>query len=186
MENEIFDYLYKHLKTERYEHTLQVYELASKLAANYNEDVYNIQIAALLHDCGKWMTADESKNYISVNKVKIKYYPFILKYAPQILHAYISEDIAKKKFGVKNTEILNAVKYHTVGRINMSNAEKIIFIADALSPDRKLKFNMEHDILYGDLNRTFKFVMQNKIQYVVSKYKVLHPDIVSIWNYYNK
>lgn len=186
MENKIFDYLYKHLNSERYEHTLHVYNFAAKLGNNYNENIYDIQIASLLHDCAKWMTLEESKNYISLNKVKIKHYSFILKFAPQILHAYISEDIAKRKFNIKNKEILNAIKYHTVGRINMSNIEKIVFIADALSPDRKFKFNIEANIIYKDLNQTFKFVLQNKIQYVVSKFKVLHPDVINIWNSYNK
>ncbi|MDD5020872.1 MAG: bis(5'-nucleosyl)-tetraphosphatase (symmetrical) YqeK [Endomicrobiaceae bacterium] len=186
MENKIFDYLYKYLNSERYEHTLHVYDFATKLATNYNENIYNIQIASLLHDCGKWMTLQESQEYIAINKVKIKYYSFILKFAPQILHAYISEDIAKRKFKIKNKKILNAIKYHTVGRINMSSAEKIVFIADALSPDRKFKFNIEKDTIYKDLDQTFKLVLQNKIQYVISRFKVLHPDIINIWNSYNK
>ncbi len=186
MENEIFDYLYRYLNTERYEHTLAVYDFAAKLASNYNQNVYNAQTAALLHDCAKWMSVEESKNYIVANRVKIKYYPFVLKFTPQILHAYISEDIAKKKFNIKNKEILNAIKYHTVGRINMCNVEKIVFIADVLSPDRKNKFDIKDEILYNDLEGAFKFVLQKKIEYVVSKFKVLHPDIVQIWNFYNK
>ena len=40
-------------------------------------------------------------------------------------------------------------------------------------------------MLYGNLNETFKFVLQNKIKYVVSCFKVLHPDIIKIWNWYN-
>ncbi|GAB1401743.1 bis(5'-nucleosyl)-tetraphosphatase (symmetrical) YqeK [Elusimicrobiota bacterium] len=186
MENKIFDYLYKHLNSERYEHTLQVYNFAVKLGNYYNENLCNIQIASLLHDCAKYMTLEESKNYILLNKVKIKYYSFLLEFAPQVLHAYISEDIAKRKFNIKNKEVLNAIKYHTVGRVNMGNVEKIIFIADALSPDRKFKIDMPDNIIYKDLNQTFKFVLQNKIQYVVSNFKILHPDVINIWNYYNK
>ena len=186
MENKIFDYLYKYLNSERYEHTIQVYNFAVKLGNYYNENVYNIQIASLLHDCAKCMTLEESKNYIFLNKVKIKYYSFLLKFAPQVLHAYISEDIAKRKFNIKNKEVLNAIKYHTVGRVNMGNVEKIIFIADALSPDRKFKINTPDNIIYKDLHQTFKFVLQNKIQYVVSNFKILDPDVINIWNYYNK
>ena len=68
----------------------------------------------------------------------------------------------------------------------MCNVEKIVFIADVLSPDRKNKFDIKDEILYNDLEGAFKFVLQKKIEYVVSKFKVLHPDIVQIWNFYNK
>ena len=68
----------------------------------------------------------------------------------------------------------------------MSEFEKVIFIADALSLDRKYKKTfVSKKIMFGDLDKTFKLVLQNKIKYVVSNFKVLHPDIIKIWNYYN-
>ena len=68
----------------------------------------------------------------------------------------------------------------------MSKYEKIIFIADALSLDRKYKKSfVSKKMMFSDLDKTFKLVLQNKVKYVVSNFKVLHPDIIKIWNYYN-
>lgn len=186
IEQKIYNYLAANLKPERYNHVLAVNDLAIKLAKNYNLDIMKVSISALLHDCAKNMTFEEDIKYIRKNSLKIKNIDFIIKHLPQVLHSYIGADIAKRKFNIKDKEILNSIKNHTVGRIGMSKYEKIIFIADALSLDRKYKKSfVSKNIMFGDLDKTFKLVLQNKIKYVVSNFKVLHPDIIKIWNYYN-
>lgn len=188
LEDSIFCYLYKRLSPERYNHTICVCDLAVRLALKNKENVYNVQIAALLHDCAKDMSLQETKKYVLKRKLKIKYFDFLLCYAPQVLHSYIGSDIAENKFKIKNKDILNAIANHTVGRINMSVCEKIIFVADSMSPDRKFKksFLNNKKYLSGDLNEAFKYVLQNKINNIVSRFQMLHPDVINIWNYYNK
>ena len=186
IEQKIYNYLSSHLKPERYNHVLAVNDLAIKLAKNYKIDVMKISIAALLHDCSKNMSLEENIKYIKKNNLKIKYSDFVIKYLPQVLHSYIGADIAQKKFNIKDKEIINSIRNHTVGRIGMSKFEKIIFVADALSLDRQYNKNfVSKEIMFNDLDKTFKLVLQNKIKYVVSNFKVLHPDIIKIWNYYN-
>ena len=185
-EQKIYNYLSSHLKPERYNHVLAVNDLAVKLAKNYKLDVMRISTAALLHDCAKNMTFEENLKYIKKHKLKIKYADFIIKYLPQVLHSYIGADIAKKVFHIKDKEIINSIYNHTIGRIGMSDYEKVIFIADALSLDRKYKKAfVSKKTMFSDLNETFKLVLQSKIKYVISKFKVVHPDIIKIWNYYN-
>lgn len=186
MEQKIFNYLQKNLTPERYYHSLCVYELAVKLAKFYKVDVYTVSISALLHDCAKWMNTKQSKNYITKNNIKIKNYDFVIKYLPQILHSYIGADIAQKKFNIKSKNIINAIKHHTVGRVNMTIYEKIIFIADSLSADRKHKLPVAKKDIFDNLDNVFKIVLQNKIKYVINQFKILHPDIINIWNFYNK
>lgn len=186
IEQKIYNYLSSHLKPTRYNHVLAVNDLAIKLAKNYKIDVMKISIAALLHDCAKNMSLEGNIKYIKKNNLKIKYSDFVIKYLPQVLHSYIGADIAKKEFNIRDKEIINSIRNHTVGRIGMSKFEKIIFVADALSLDRQYnKSFVPKEIMFSDLDKTFKLVLQNKIKYVVSNFKVLHPDIIKIWNYYN-
>ncbi len=187
IEKQIFEYLSLHLKTERYNHILAVNDLAIKLAKAYKLDIYKVSISALLHDCAKNMSLEENIKYVKDNKIKIKYFDFIIKYLPQVLHSYIGADIAEKNFKIKDKEIINSIKNHTVGRIKMSDYEKVIFIADSLSLDRKFKKSfVSKKVMFSNLDETFKLVLQNKINYVISAFRVLHPDIIKIWNYYNK
>lgn len=186
IEQKIYNYLSSHLKPERYNHVLAVNDLAIKLAKSYKLDIMKVSVAALLHDCAKNMSLEENIKYIKKNKLKIKNADFVVKYLPQVLHSYIGADIANKEFNIKDKEIINSIKNHTVGRVGMSKYEKVIFIADALSLDRKYKKSfVSKKIMFNDLDKTFKLVLQNKIKYVVSAFKVLHPDIIKIWNYYN-
>lgn len=186
LEQQILDYLSCNLLPKRYYHSLCVTELAVKLAEFYKEDIYVVQTAALLHDCAKEMSLENMQKYIEKNKLKVPYCNFVVLNLPQVLHSYIGADIAKKKFNIKNKEILNAIKNHTIGRIKMSKTEQILFVADSLSKDRiypnKNKLNK---MLFEGLDNIFKIVLCNKIEYILSNFKLLHPDIVSIWNYYN-
>jgi len=55
------------------------------------------------------------------------------------LHAPVSAYIAQKDFGIEDKEILSAIRWHTLGKINMSDFEKIIFLADKIEPNTRDK-----------------------------------------------
>ena len=51
--------------------------------------------------------------------------------------------MAEKDFGIKDPDILNAIRYHTTGRPEMSRLEQIIFIADYIEPRRDKAKNLK-------------------------------------------
>ena len=61
----------------------------------------------------------------------------MLDWGPEILHGPVGAWIAENEFHITNEDILNAIRYHTTGRANMSKLEKIIYIADMIEPNRK-------------------------------------------------
>ena len=56
-----------------------------------------------------------------------------------VWHQFASAYVAEKRFGVMDEEVLNAVRYHTSARPNMSEIEKLVFLADMLESERKYK-----------------------------------------------
>ena len=68
------------------------------------------------------------------------------------LHAPVSAYYAKKVFGVTDEEILSAIRWHTLGQINMTEFEKIIFLADKIEPNTRDKSYREEilNILEGN------------------------------------
>lgn len=44
-----------------------------------------------------------------------------------------------ENLGIKDIDILNAVRYHTAGRADMSMLEKIVYLGDLTSADRSYK-----------------------------------------------
>lgn len=83
--------------------------------------------------------------------------------------------------------MVNAVKYHTTGRENMSLLEKIIYLADATEKGRTY-FDLEYyvDLVKNDIDRAMFEVAKWSIENVCSKERVIHLDTIRCYNYYNK
>ena len=45
--------------------------------------------------------------------------------------------IAEKEFGITDPEILSAIRWHTLGKVEMSDFEKIIFLADKIEKNTR-------------------------------------------------
>lgn len=119
--------------SERYEHILGVEKAASALAKRYGADEYKARAAALLHDITKQKTLREQLNLADkFGIIEGKDFEEI----PQIAHAFTGSAYAEHRFYVTDAEILNAVRFHTTGRANMSLLEKIIFLADVVEEGR--------------------------------------------------
>ena len=54
-----------------------------------------------------------------------------------MLHGPVGAYVAKTQFGVRDEDVLNAIRNHTVGRPGMSKLELCIFVADATEENRE-------------------------------------------------
>lgn len=127
-ENELLEWLKDNLDDERYEHSLGVAECAVRLAQKYGENEKKAYVAGLLHDCAKCFSTGKMLRMVcecvSVDESEKQNY--------KTLHAPVSAYVAEHDFGVTDKEILSAIRWHTVGKLKMSNFEKIIFVADKI------------------------------------------------------
>ncbi len=172
--------LKKDIGMERYEHTLRVAETSKKLARKYGADEEKANIAALLHDCGKFQ---DKKNLLKVTDDFDIILDNVMKFNKHLIHGPLGAEIAKRTYDVHDEEILNAVYYHTTGRENMSLLEKVIYIADYIEPGRDFKGLEEvRNLVDVDLNNALLLAMDNTIKYVIEKGYLLHLDTVKARN----
>ena len=155
----------KYSNSKRLVHILGVAELAKELALKFNLDSTKAYIAGLLHDYYKYETIDEMLDIINDKNVEEKF-----KSAPQIYHAYASSAAAKNEFGICDLEILNAIKYHVYGRVNMSLMEKILVISDYAESSREYPTCKEvRQILdNGDFNLAMYLCIKYTIEAVLA------------------
>ncbi len=117
----------KYLTESRWQHTVRV----ALLAAEYcrSAGVYEIDAitAAALHDCAK---------YLSLDSEELKKFSPPKGVPEPVMHQFSGAYVAEKVFGVKDEGILNAIRYHSSGRENMSALEKLIYLADLLEEGR--------------------------------------------------
>lgn len=124
------EWLKAHLDEERFEHSLGVAQTAVELAKRFGVNEEKAYIAGLLHDCAKRFSTKELieiiKNNISVEECEM--------INPKTYHAPAGAYVAKKEFGIEDDEILSAIRWHTIGKLYMTDFEKVIFIADKIEP----------------------------------------------------
>ena len=124
------------LSEERYNHILGTADCATKLAKKYGLDEKKAYLAGLLHDCAKCKSNDELLKIIkqelkNIDEGELQNY--------KTLHAPVGEYFARTMYNIDDSEILNAIRYHTIGRVNMSLFEKIIFLADKIEENTRDK-----------------------------------------------
>lgn len=131
--NEYRELLKNTLTPERYAHSRGVCEEAVKLARKYGADVEKARFAGLVHDITKDYPAE-------MQLQTIRNYSIILddveEVTAKLWHAVTGAAVLKNRYGVADGDVLNAVRFHTTARPGMSLLEKIIYLADFISPDR--------------------------------------------------
>lgn len=148
----------KTLSKKRYYHSKCVMNMCVKLAKIYNADIEEAKKVGISHDIAKEMSIQEQEEYIKNNNILIDE---IEKRVPKLLHAKIGADIALKKFKF-NSEMVDAIKYHTTAKPNMCILTKILYIADWIGLDRDFE-----DVKY--IRKLAKKDIDEAIIYSISK-----------------
>ncbi|MBQ8291468.1 MAG: nicotinate (nicotinamide) nucleotide adenylyltransferase [Clostridia bacterium] len=117
-------------KESRREHSIRVAEAAAKRAPLLGVSERNAIAAALFHDCAKNLEADSPLLDGFTPPTAWGDVP------PAVLHQFAGAYVAENVLGVTDTDILNAIRYHTSARENMSALEKLVFLADMIEDGR--------------------------------------------------
>lgn len=132
---EILSWLKNNLNEERYIHTLGTAKCAKELANKFNLNSEKAYLAGLLHDCAKCFSneklLDIIHQHLNIEECEMLNY--------KTLHAPVSAYIAEKEFQVNDKEILSAIRWHTLGKLDMTDFEKIVFLADKIEPNTRDK-----------------------------------------------
>lgn len=179
-EAEIKCILKSKLSPSRFIHTLSVQELAVKLAKVHKIDESKASLAALLHDCAKWMSPEELmfvvEHYdIELDEIERKQIP--------ILHSIIGASWAKENFHLHDEEILRAIRLHTTGHERMSLLDQIIYVADYAEPTREYPSAKRiYELVFEDIDRATLETANQKILYLIKKDALIHPRTVKMRN----
>lgn len=172
--------LKERLHEDRYYHSLCVMDEAKRLAEKYGADIEKATVAGLLHDITKNEPDDIhlfifEKGNIPLDDVSRK--------SRKLFHAISGAYVIEHDLGITDKEVLNAVRYHTTARENMSLLEKIIYIADFISADRTYDGVDElRKTAYNSLQSAMEFALEFSVNELIEKKALLHIDTVKAWN----
>lgn len=170
--NLLIDYIERNMTEKRRIHTYAVAEEAVKLARRYGEDVEKAELAALFHDFYRGVPVSEVNRYIDEFGLGREYYNNC-----NLAHGKIAAFIMERDYHIHDKDIINAVSYHTTGRAGMSLLEKIIYLADAIEPNRDYNgVDKLRELAMKDLDLACLQSLEGTIHYVTSRGMYLDED----------
>ena len=179
-DNEFKEILKNRLTEKRYTHSLNVADSAKKLARLYGYDEEIAYTAGLIHDCCKDTPAGLQLSYMLENGVELSEYE---RGVAKLYHSICGSVFVKKEFGIDNQDIINAVRYHTTGRKNMSLLEKIIFIADFISDERDYNgVDIMREKAVKSLDEAIVEGLSFTIKDLIDQGRIIHPDTLDAYN----
>ncbi|MDD6022538.1 MAG: nicotinate (nicotinamide) nucleotide adenylyltransferase [Oscillospiraceae bacterium] len=177
---ELKEFLRSRLTEKRYIHSLGVADTAEKLAERYGVDKNRAYLAGLVHDITKNTPDEEQLQIIGNSGIMLTLEE---RNNPKLYHAVSGSAYIKDVLGFTDSEIISAVRYHTTGKAGMTTLEKIIYIADFVSPERDFPgVDFMRQLAFEDLDKACLFAVDFCIPNLVKTRCVLHPDSVGLYN----
>lgn len=177
--NEALEIVKAQLTEHRYVHTIGVMETAIQLAKQYGVDEKKAELAAIFHDYAKFRPKEEMKQIIVEEKMSSE----LLSYNSELWHAPVGAFLVEKEVGITDTEVLDAIKYHTSGRPGMTLLEKVIYLADYIEPGRHFPGVEEvRELAKEDLDSALIKAVQNTILFLMKKNQPVFPETFHTYN----
>lgn len=178
----------KDMGAERWQHTLGVLEKSVHLASKYGVNPHKTAMAALLHDLARQWSNEQLISYLESRGITLSDADLVL---PAVLHGKVGALVAEERFGVTDEEVLQAVSCHTLGKMKMSDLDKIIFIADMIEPNRSYPgVEALRVVAEANLDQAVLLGFDHTLQFVLSKGGFVHPEAVlarnDLWALVNK
>jgi nicotinate-nucleotide adenylyltransferase len=178
LNEDIREYIHQNYSEKRRLHTIGVEDTAVKLGEIHGGDRKKIRTAALFHDICRGMGGEELNKHVKDFGLDHKYLD-----NPDLAHGKVGAELMMKEFGVKDEDVLNAVRYHTTGRKGMSLLEKIIYLADAIEPGRNYPGVEDlRKIAFLDLDKALLASLDQSISFIREKGYYLDNDTVEAKN----
>ena len=96
---------------------------------------------------------------------------------PSLLHAKAGVFLAKSKYDIEDEDILDAIRYHTTGNVDMTLLQKITYLADYIEPWRNKATNLPaiREAAFQDLDKALYMVLHDTLQYL----ETIHAEVDS-------
>ncbi len=149
-----------------------VEEMAVRLARLHGADEEKAAFAGRYHDIAKNFDTETMDSYVR------KYgLPEKLIGNNALAHSKVGAEMLEHEFGVSDREILDAVRYHTTARKDMTLLEELIFVADVVEDNRTYS-DLEYyqDLAYRDLDQACLEILEYTIGSLSSKGKTIDRD----------
>ncbi|GAB2703954.1 bis(5'-nucleosyl)-tetraphosphatase (symmetrical) YqeK [Paenibacillus thermoaerophilus] len=171
--NELIERTRSQMPAKRWQHTLGVVETSVKLAEQFGADPRKAEIAAVLHDYCKFWPVDKQLRILRDNPELPQDLP---EYDNALLHSHVGAWIARHELGIDDEEVLDAIRWHTSGRVGMTALDKVVCLADYIEPNRDFPgVEKMRELARHSMERALIAGFDSTISFLLQKGKKIYP-----------
>lgn len=161
------------LSDKRYEHTLRVAETAERLAELHGLDPRQARLASLLHDAAREVGKEELLRVAGEKDLLVS---DLERERPMLLHGPVAAELSREDLGVKDGEVLDAVRAHTTGEPGMGPLALALYVADKIEPDRDQPgVEALRELAPASLRRAARDALEGSISHNERRGRPVHP-----------
>lgn len=171
------DFLINNLTAKRLLHTANVAVTAMSKTKELNLSRKKVLTACLLHDCAKYLNKDCFTDFnLDADVPK------------PVVHAFLGAYVCENVLGITDPEIVDAIRYHTSGKPNMSQLAKLVFVADMIEPLRDYDgVDVLREYYYKKgLDECFVKALDEETIHLKNKGEPIYKETINAYNYYCK
>lgn len=171
------------VSAKRFHHCMLVAKMAKTLAGLYGEDEKLAYIAGILHDIVKEKSPKFLLNVLQSGGKNLEDLHYVERPNPKLWHGPAGAIYCRDVLGIENRKIFSAIDCHTTAKKDMTAFDKIIYISDNTSADRKsVTAKIERKIATKSLNRAIIFHLKYYIKLCCDKQILIHPNSIECYN----
>lgn len=168
----LIDAVSSQMPAKRWEHTQGVMETAVILAGRFGADPVKAELASILHDVAKYWPVQRLHQMMVDHKLSEE----LLHYDKQLWHAEVGAFVAQQEYGVTDAQVLDAIRYHTSGRIGMTLLDKVVCLADYMEPGRDFPgVNNIRELANHSLEEALAAGFDSTIGHLLSRRQIIYP-----------
>jgi predicted HD superfamily hydrolase involved in NAD metabolism len=162
------------------EHVERAVTEAERLAAGFaGLDRERVELAAWGHDIARALSPQEL--LAAARRFGLEVSP-VEEEAPILLHGPVGSEILRRDYGIEDTEVLAAARFHSTARAGMSLLEKVIFVADKIDPSKvraKPALARVRALASHDLDAAILEYLQQMLRTARRQGWPVHPDALA-------
>ena len=167
------------LPEKRLTHCLGVEKAARELAQRFGVDEEKAGLAGLLHDYAKKLSDQEFLDLIDQYQLD----PDLKNWGNNIWHGMVGIYKIQEDLNLQDPEILRAIEIHTIGASQMTDLDKVIYVADYIEHNRAFPgVDEARDIAKQSLNQAVAYETARTVEHLAHQGLPIYPQTIETYN----
>ena len=170
---ELLSHVQSNMSDKRYQHCLRVERKILELAKLYGVDEKAAAFVGLAHDYAKEIPVDKQQALAKEIGLPEMYH----HEGSEILHGPIGAYLISNLCGVKDEALLDAIREHTIGGLQMSLLSKCLFVADAIEDGRDYPgVDVAREIAAKNIDDAVFYLLKHTLEFLLEKEVSIFPN----------